>query len=272
MHCSIPACLASGAEKLGLPVAEALNHEFLAMHSKDKAELQQLSDGCASCSEKVPYLEQPNAALHTELGLACAISLCQEELCEQWRQLDLLGKERDPIQVETTTWPCSRCDGEGRGTEASAVGVPGEWVEKSKPSPPCPPTASWCPDGWFRSQGKCYYFSKAEGNWTYSQNNCSSHAASLAGIDNLRVLGFLLPYKGKLDHWIGLWKDTSQIWKWANGTEFDHRFEIQGGADCAFLDEELTVSSSSCSTPRKWMCSKPDAPTEEEERVVGGDS
>nr|XP_042701890.1 C-type lectin domain family 2 member D-like [Chrysemys picta bellii] len=82
----------------------------------------------------------------------------------------------------------------------------------------------------------------------------------------------LLPYEGKLDHWIGLWKDTGQVWKWANGTEFDRRFEIQGGADCVYLDEELAVTTSSCSTSRKWICSKPDTPAKGEERAVGGDS
>ncbi|XP_026518455.1 C-type lectin domain family 2 member D-like, partial [Terrapene carolina triunguis] len=145
-------------------------------------------------------------------------------------------------------------------------------VEKSKRPPPWPPAASWCPDGWFRIQGKCCYFSKTEGNWTYSQSFCSSHAASLAGIESPQELGSLLPYKGKLDHWIGLRKDTGQVWKWANGTEFDHQFEIRGGGDCAYLDEDFTVISSSCSTPRKWICSKPDTPVKGEERAVGGDS
>nr|XP_005311359.1 C-type lectin domain family 2 member D-like isoform X2 [Chrysemys picta bellii]XP_005311360.1 C-type lectin domain family 2 member D-like isoform X2 [Chrysemys picta bellii]XP_023967629.1 C-type lectin domain family 2 member D-like isoform X2 [Chrysemys picta bellii] len=150
---------------------------------------------------------------------------------------------------------------------AAALGV-----EKSRQPPPCPTAACWCPDGWFRNQGKCYYFSNAPGNWTYSQSFCSSHAASLAGIDNLQELGSLLPYKGKLDHWIGLRKDMGQDWKWANGTKFDRRFQIQGGADCAYLDEDLKVISSSCSTSRKWICSKSDTPMKEEERVVGGDS
>ncbi|XP_024071326.1 C-type lectin domain family 2 member D-like [Terrapene carolina triunguis] len=145
-------------------------------------------------------------------------------------------------------------------------------VEKSRPSPPCPPAASWCPDGWIRIQGKCYYFSKAEGNWTYSRSFCSSHAASLAGIESPQQLGSLLPYKGKLDHWIGLRKDTGQVWKWVNGTEFDHRFEIQGGPDCAFLDEDLNVMTSSCSSLRKWICSRPDTPVKGEEHGVGGDS
>ncbi|XP_065420306.1 C-type lectin domain family 2 member D-like isoform X1 [Chrysemys picta bellii] len=139
---------------------------------------------------------------------------------------------------------------------AAALGV-----EKSKHSSQCPSAASRCPDGWIGIKGKFYYFSNAPGNWTYSQSVCSSHGASLAGIDNLQELGSLLPYKGKLDHWIGLRKATGQVWKWANGTEFDHRFEIHGGAECAYLDEDLTVSSSSCSTLRKQICSRPDAPT-----------
>ncbi|KAM9119386.1 C-type lectin domain family 2 member D-like isoform 1-T1 [Pangshura tecta] len=139
---------------------------------------------------------------------------------------------------------------------AAALGV-----EKSKRSSQLPPAASRCPDGWIGIEGKFYYFSNAPRNWTDSQSFCSSHGASLAGIDNLQELGSLLPYKGKLDHWIGLRKDVGQVWMWVNGTEFDHQFEIQGRADCAYLDEDLTVSSSSCSTPRKQICSRPDAPT-----------
>ncbi|XP_075769925.1 C-type lectin domain family 2 member D6-like isoform X2 [Pelodiscus sinensis] len=65
---------------------------------------------------------------------------------------------------------------------AAALGV-----ERSKQPPPCPPT-SGCPENWIRIQGKFYYFSKAEGNWTNSQKNCSSHAASLATIESLRQL------------------------------------------------------------------------------------
>nr|XP_006114083.1 C-type lectin domain family 2 member D-like isoform X1 [Pelodiscus sinensis]XP_006114084.1 C-type lectin domain family 2 member D-like isoform X1 [Pelodiscus sinensis]XP_025035952.1 C-type lectin domain family 2 member D-like isoform X1 [Pelodiscus sinensis]XP_025035953.1 C-type lectin domain family 2 member D-like isoform X2 [Pelodiscus sinensis] len=139
---------------------------------------------------------------------------------------------------------------------AAALGV-----EKSRQPPPCPAAAPGCPDGWFRSEGRCYYFSKAERDWTESQNNCTSHAASLTGIENLQELASLLPYPGRLDHWIGLQKDAGGVWRWVNGTKFDRRFEIQGGADCAYLNEDLTISSSSCSRLRKWLCSKPDAST-----------
>ncbi|XP_027679047.2 C-type lectin domain family 2 member L isoform X1 [Chelonia mydas] len=59
-------------------------------------------------------------------------------------------------------------------------------VEKSKPplAAPGPPAVPCCPDGWIGYRGKCYYFSETEGNWTYSQSQCSALNASLAGIDS----------------------------------------------------------------------------------------
>ncbi|XP_074873449.1 C-type lectin domain family 2 member D-like isoform X2 [Carettochelys insculpta] len=123
-----------------------------------------------------------------------------------------------------------------------------------------PLAASGCPDGWFRNRGKCYYFSKDELSWNDSQSFCLSCAASLAGIGRQQELDSELPYRGSLDHWIGLQRDTGGIWRWINGTKFDHPSEIQGGADCAYLDEDLNINSSGCSTQRKWVCSKPDTP------------
>nr|XP_005311367.2 C-type lectin domain family 2 member F-like [Chrysemys picta bellii] len=52
-------------------------------------------------------------------------------------------------------------------------------VEKSKP--PVGAAGPGCPDGWIGYRGKCYYFSETEGNWTYSQSQCSALSASLAG-------------------------------------------------------------------------------------------
>ncbi|KAM9119388.1 C-type lectin domain family 2 member D-like isoform 3-T3 [Pangshura tecta] len=131
----------------------------------------------------------------------------------------------------------------------------------SKQPPPCPPAASWCLDGWIWIQVKCYYFSKGEGNWTYSQSFCSSHAASLAGIESPQELAFMLRYKGKPEHWIGLRReqDLGQPWKWVNGSEFNRWFRIRGGGDCAYLNDEKGVSSSRCIMTRYWICSKPDA-------------
>uniref|UniRef100_A0A8C3HXK5 C-type lectin domain-containing protein n=1 Tax=Chrysemys picta bellii TaxID=8478 RepID=A0A8C3HXK5_CHRPI len=134
-----------------------------------------------------------------------------------------------------------------------------------------PPAVICCPDDWVGYRGKCYYFSETEGNWNYSLTNCSALSASLAGIDSEQDMAFLLRYKGKPDHWIGLWRDLGQPWKWANGTEFNNTFVIRGGGDCAYLNDEKGVSSSRCTNERHWICTKPDVFTQaKEDEVEGG--
>ncbi|XP_039373477.1 C-type lectin domain family 2 member D-like [Mauremys reevesii] len=139
-----------------------------------------------------------------------------------------------------------------------------------------PPAAlgPWCPDGWVGYRGKCYYFSEAEGNWNNSQRHCSSLGASLAGIDTLQDLAFLLRYKGKSDHWIGLRREQElgQPWKWVNGTKFNRLFPITADGDCAYLNDENRVSSLRCTSERHWICSKPDAFTKAKEAAVEGGS
>ncbi|XP_067421842.1 C-type lectin domain family 2 member D-like [Emydura macquarii macquarii] len=122
-----------------------------------------------------------------------------------------------------------------------------------------PPAGPACPDGWVGYQRKCHYFSETEGNWTYCRSNCSSLGAFLAGIDSEQELTFLLRYKGVHDHWIGLHREPGQPWKWTNGTAFNRLFLIGGGGDCAYLNYVNGVSSSRCSTERRWICSKPEA-------------
>ncbi|CAM5097460.1 unnamed protein product, partial [Natator depressus] len=77
-------------------------------------------------------------------------------------------------------------------------------------------------DGWIGYRGKCYYFSEAERNWTYRLTYCSVLSTSLAEINSEQEMAFLLRYKGKFDHWIGLRRDPGQLWKWANGTKFNN--------------------------------------------------
>uniref|UniRef100_A0A8C0QMP4 C-type lectin domain-containing protein n=1 Tax=Chelonoidis abingdonii TaxID=106734 RepID=A0A8C0QMP4_CHEAB len=122
----------------------------------------------------------------------------------------------------------------------------------------CPPPGPACPEGWIEYRGKCYYFSEVEGNWTYIQRHCSSFGASLAGIDSEQELMFLLRHKDIHDHWIGLWREQGQPWKWTNGTKFNDLFQIRGGGDCAYLNDEKGVSSSRCYMERRWICSKPE--------------
>uniref|UniRef100_A0A8C4W3Q2 C-type lectin domain-containing protein n=1 Tax=Gopherus evgoodei TaxID=1825980 RepID=A0A8C4W3Q2_9SAUR len=112
-----------------------------------------------------------------------------------------------------------------------------------------------CPDSWIGYLGKCYYFSEAEGNWTYSQSHCSGLNASLAGIDTQQEMDFLMNHKGPSDHWIGLGREPDQPWMWTNSTEFNKWFPIAGGGLCAFLNRG-DVSSSSCWRNARWICSK----------------
>ncbi|XP_032643771.1 C-type lectin domain family 2 member D-like [Chelonoidis abingdonii] len=115
-----------------------------------------------------------------------------------------------------------------------------------------------CPNGWVAFQEKCYYFSEAEGNRTYSQNNCSSLGASLAPIDTQQDMDFMLHYRSPRDHWFGLQREQDlRPWRWVNGTEFNNWFTIGGGGECAYLKEAKAISSSRCSMERHWICSKP---------------
>ncbi|XP_065419262.1 C-type lectin domain family 2 member D-like isoform X1 [Chrysemys picta bellii] len=143
-------------------------------------------------------------------------------------------------------------------------------VEKSKPpvAAPGPPAGPCCPEDWIGYRGKCYYFSETDGNWTYSQSQCSALNASLAAIDSEQEKDFLLRYKGFLDRWIGLQRKPGQPWRWPNGTEFDNRFPIRGGGDCVFLIDENWFGSSRCSTWRRWICSKSDPYTMGKKRAV----
>uniref|UniRef100_A0A8C0QN13 C-type lectin domain-containing protein n=1 Tax=Chelonoidis abingdonii TaxID=106734 RepID=A0A8C0QN13_CHEAB len=108
-----------------------------------------------------------------------------------------------------------------------------------------------CPDSWVGYGRKCYYFSEAERDWNNSQNNCSSFGASLAEIDTPQEMAFIKRHKDLSEHWIGLRREPGQVWKWTNGTEFNHWFRIRGGGDCAYLNDEKGVSSSRCYMERE---------------------
>jgi len=97
-------------DKVDFALAEAVNQEFLATRSNEKAELQELNDRFASFIDKVRYLEQQNGALQMELNTfkgqqqqgqpSRATDLFQEEVRDLRRQLDDVGKERDQYHVE----------------------------------------------------------------------------------------------------------------------------------------------------------------------------
>ncbi|XP_075268236.1 C-type lectin domain family 2 member B isoform X2 [Opisthocomus hoazin] len=124
------------------------------------------------------------------------------------------------------------------------------------PRLPRPDFSHVCPDAWLGFQGKCYYFSEVESNWTTSQESCKALGSSLALISTVDELIFIKRYKGEANHWFGLRKEDGGWW-WANGTAFDNWFDVGGGGPCAYLNRER-ISSSLCHTKKNWLCSRPD--------------
>ncbi|XP_044839160.1 C-type lectin domain family 2 member D-like [Mauremys mutica] len=146
--------------------------------------------------------------------------------------------------------------------------------KKPPPCSRCPPyVTAACPDRWVGYQGKCFYFSETEENWNNSQSHCSSLNASLASIDSLPELDFMLRYKGLPDHWIGLQREQGegQPWKWTNGTIFNNLFQVRGEGQCTYLDE-YGVSSSRCYSERHFICNRLDDCSRRKPSAAGGDT
>ncbi|XP_048338830.1 C-type lectin domain family 2 member A-like [Sphaerodactylus townsendi] len=130
-------------------------------------------------------------------------------------------------------------------------------VRAREPSPTLPTcTVTSCPNGWVGYREKCYYFAKAERNWTSSKMHCSSLNASLAVVDSQEEMEFMLRYKTNADHWIGLQRNLSQPWKYINGTIFNGWFTILGGGNCAYINQK-GIASSGCLREEPWICHKP---------------
>ncbi|XP_054831443.1 natural killer cells antigen CD94-like [Eublepharis macularius] len=87
-----------------------------------------------------------------------------------------------------------------------------------KSCPSCPS----CSEGWIGWEGKCYYFSDSEANWSSSKSRCNSHGASLVELNTVKELDFVKRYKDRTDYWIGLRREKKgQPWKQQNGSLFN---------------------------------------------------
>ncbi|XP_014845554.1 PREDICTED: desmin [Poecilia mexicana] len=93
-------------ETLDFSLADALNQEFLATRTNEKAELQHLNDRFASYIEKVRFLETQNQALVLEVQrlrdreTPRIADLYQDEMNELRRQVEVLTNHRARLEVE----------------------------------------------------------------------------------------------------------------------------------------------------------------------------
>lgn len=135
-------------DSVDFSLADAINTEFKNTRTNEKVELQELNDRFANFIEKVRFLEQQNAALRGELSQARgqeparADQLCQQELRELRRELELLGRERDRVQVERDGLAEDLAALKQRsGARAVAVGAGGAAPfseAATTPAPQCP--------------------------------------------------------------------------------------------------------------------------------------
>uniref|UniRef100_A0A3P9LXI9 Desmin b n=1 Tax=Oryzias latipes TaxID=8090 RepID=A0A3P9LXI9_ORYLA len=103
---SVGRSYAGMGETLDFSLADALNQEFLATRTNEKAELQHLNDRFASYIEKVRFLEQQNQALSVEVERLRGreptriADLYEEEMRELRRQVEILTNQRSRVEVE----------------------------------------------------------------------------------------------------------------------------------------------------------------------------
>uniref|UniRef100_A0A3B3US52 C-type lectin domain family 4 member A-like n=1 Tax=Poecilia latipinna TaxID=48699 RepID=A0A3B3US52_9TELE len=129
-----------------------------------------------------------------------------------------------------------------------------------------------CPNGWAMFQSNCYLFTKDEYSnkwktWQQSQEFCVRENAKLAVIDSQEEQEFInnktkIYHDKKHGYWIGLKKDTEDMWTWSGGRNLSVTFwsteEAGNRLSCGLINPHLNNSSNwaktSCDMKNRWIC------------------
>ncbi|EOA95513.1 C-type lectin domain family 2 member B [Anas platyrhynchos] len=160
-----------------------------------------------------------------------------------------------PILSPSSPWPArphvsSTAPGSSPSCLAPAAPTVTRPGEETAPEPACP-------SEWVGYCNVCYYLSgqQEQGNWIWSQEQCSRHGASLVVVNKDRELKFLRQFKDNGDSWLGLRRRGEHL-LWVDGSSFNLTFPVQGSAECICLNG-VDMATSSCWQSPPYICSKP---------------
>ncbi|XP_039519386.1 early activation antigen CD69 [Pimephales promelas] len=125
-----------------------------------------------------------------------------------------------------------------------------------------------CSDGWVSYKNTCYLLVNVYGTWETSQSFCRNNGAHLMVVNSEEELEFISRTVQKQpDYWIGLKRDKSGKWSWANGDDYhsaphfwDENQPAHGGLEsCVHLKGTETVRrkllhDADCYSERYFIC------------------